>query len=218
MKASGLLILAEVGRLPSHTSGIINESMNDNNFTNMYEVESKVEITDKERNKILEIFKQSNFPSLGITPQNDFYTTAKKSSFGGYDIQRYREEGSKFIYTEKVWEKVDGQPIRRESEHELLKSEFISKVSAFPEALKITKDREWFTANHQGRDISITIDTVKFDHSPDTRYFIEAEIRVADKNEITPTKNLITSFLKEVLQKSEITEAPGMFTMAFERI
>ncbi len=192
--------------------------MNDNNFTNMYEVEMKVEITDKELQKLIEHFKQSNIPSLGITPQNDLYTTANKSTFGGYDIQRYREEGSKFIYTEKVWEMVDGQPIRRESEQELPKSEFISKISNFPKALRISKDREWFTANHQGRNISITIDTVKFDHSSHMRYFIEAEIRVADKNEIAATKNIIKSFLMEVLQKSEVVEAPGMFTMAFEKV
>lgn len=173
--------------------------MNDNNFINMYEVEMKVEITDTELKKLIEHFKQSNVPSLGVTPQNDFYTTANKSPFGGYDIQRYREEGSKFIFTEKVWEMIDGQPIRRESEHELSKSEFISKVSNFPKALRIVKDREWFTANHQGREISITIDTVKFDHSSDMRYFIEAEIRVADKNEIVATKNLIKTFIMEVL-------------------
>ncbi|MSR71139.1 MAG: hypothetical protein EXS50_00485 [Candidatus Taylorbacteria bacterium] len=165
----------------------------------MYEVEMKVEITDTELKKLIEHFKQSNVPSLGVTPQNDFYTTANKSPFGGYDIQRYREEGSKFIFTEKVWEMIDGQPIRRESEHELSKSEFISKVSNFPKALRIVKDREWFTANHQGREISITIDTVKFDHSSDMRYFIEAEIRVADKNEIVATKNLIKTFIMEVL-------------------
>lgn len=191
--------------------------MNENNFSNMYEVEMKVELTAKERDGLLELFKQRNFIFQGITPQKDYYTHATASTYGGYDIQRYRQEGSKFIYTEKIWEIANGQPIRRESEHELSESEFASKISAYPKALKIIKGREWFKANYQDRDISITIDTVKFDHSPTPRYFIEAEIRVADKKEIANTKNLIEGFLREILQKDEIRESPGMFAMAFEK-
>jgi len=49
------------------------------------------------------------------------------------------------------------------------------------------------------------------------RYFLEAKVDVKDKNDAMKTKNLIQSFLQEVLQRPEIVEAPGMFAMAFEK-
>ncbi len=41
--------------------------------------------------------------------------------------------------------------------------------------VKIKKDREWFGINHNGKDISVTIDSVRFDHSQSMRYFIECD-------------------------------------------
>jgi adenylate cyclase class IV len=152
-----------------------------------------------------------------MTPQNDYYIEAKESPYGGYNIKRYRDEGAKFIYTEKVWEKIKGQPARREEEHEVSMEEFASRVAEFPNAVKIKKDREWFAGNYKDKDISITIDSVKFDHSPEVRHFIETEIDIADKNNVAETKALIGQFLKELLGKSEIVEAPGMFSMAFNK-
>lgn len=183
----------------------------------MYEVESKVEITENERENIIEVFKEKNFPFKGTTPQNDFYVEANKSPYGGYDLKRYRDEGKKLIYTEKIWEMVDNAPVRKEIEHEVSKDEFASTIDQFPNAVKIKKQRDWFAASYQNTDVSITIDTVKFDHSPNIRYFIEAEIDVGDKKDVKKFKELIIEFLKELLKKSEIGEAPGMFTMAFER-
>ncbi len=183
----------------------------------MYEVESKVEITDKEKENLITLFKEKNFPFKGTTPQNDFYTEARESPHGSYDVKRYREEGDKFIYTEKIWEVVDNNPVRKETEHEVSKNEFASAIAQFPNAVKIKKQRDWFAANYQNTDISLTIDTVKFDHSPNTRYFIEAEIDVQDKKDVKKFKDIIIQFLKELLNKSEIIEAPGMFTMAFKK-
>jgi len=183
----------------------------------MYEIEYKVEITREEREKLLKLFKEKGFKLKRITPQNDFYTEAEKSSFGGYDFKRYRNEDGKFIFTEKVWEKVGGEPVRKESENELSKDEFESIISKFPKAIKIKKDREWFAGSYKGKDISVTIDTVKFDHSFGTRYFIEGEILSGDKSKVSELKGLIIEFLKESLNKKEIINAPNMFTMAFEK-
>lgn len=182
----------------------------------MYEVELKVELTEAERLQLLELFKERGFGFKCVTPQNDFYIEAKESQYRGFDLKRYRDENGKFIYTEKIWEMVGGEPIRKENEREVSKEEFDSAVAKFPNALIIKKDREWFYGLYEGREISITIDTVKFNHSPNVRYFIEAEITVEDKNEVMTTKELINKFLKSILGKSEIVESPGMFAMAFK--
>jgi adenylate cyclase class IV len=183
----------------------------------MYEVELKVEITAKERESLISLFKKSNFPFKGVTPQNDFYIEAKESPHGGYDLKRYREEGTRFIYTEKIWEMVGGQAARKENEFDVTKDEFESETARFPDAVKIKKQREWFGGAYQDMAISVTIDSVKFDHSPNMRYFIEAEIDVEDKNDVASTKDIIREFLKEFLRKPEIIEAPGMFAMAFKK-
>ncbi len=183
----------------------------------MYEVELKVEITDGERQDLISKFKTRDFSSEGITPQDDYYIQADKSPYGGYDLKRYRNEDGKFIYTEKIWEMVDGQPARKENEHEVARNEFDSQVKAFPNTVVIRKQREWFAGKMQDSDVSITIDTIKFDHSPAPRYFIEAEVDTDDKTKVKKIKENIREFLKELLGKSEIVEAPGMFAMAFEK-
>ena len=184
----------------------------------MYEIEIKVELTENEKQELIESFKRRNFTFKGITPQNDYYIEATESPYGGFNLKRYRNENSKFIYTEKVWELIEGQPFRKEDEYEASKEEFDSKIVEFPDALKIVKDREWFKGSYQYREISITIDSVKFDHSPVMRYFIEAEIDIPDKKDVVEAKELIANFLKEILDRQEIVESPGMFTMAFKKL
>ncbi len=183
----------------------------------MYEVELKVELTAQEKERLILLFKEKGFKFKGVTPQRDFYIEAVKSPLGGFNLKRYRDEANKLFYTEKVWEEIDGKSIRKESERAATAEEFSSQISDFPDSLKIEKDREWFAGNHEGRAISITIDSVKFDHSKGVRYFIEAEIGVTDKNEVMETKEFVRGFLKVLLGKVEIIESPGMFTMAFEK-
>lgn len=183
----------------------------------MYEVEIKVELTDAERQALISEAVSRGFASQGVTPQNDYYVEAVKSAHDiGYDIKRYRNEAGTYIYTRKVWEMLDGQPIRREDEHEVTQEEFDDAVAAHPDAVKIIKDREWFEGSHQGTPISLTIDSVKFDHSPALRYFVEAEISVADAGQVAATRQFLEDFLKEVLGREEIVVANGMFRMAFE--
>jgi adenylate cyclase class IV len=184
----------------------------------MYEVETKVELTLSEKQKLLEVFRAQNFAFRGMTPQNDFYIETKESPHGGFDLKRYRHEGDEYIYTEKVWELIEGRPFRKEDQHEVSKEQFESAVAEFPHALAIKKDRESFDGLYQETPISLTIDSVKFDHSPKTRYFLEAEILVEDKNAVVATKELIAEFLREILDKSEIVESPGMFTMGFKKL
>ncbi len=184
----------------------------------MYEVELKVELTAKEREKLITLFKEQGFLFKGVTPQNDFYIEATESSYGGFDLKRYRNEDGKFIYTEKIWESFDGQPIRRENEYEVTKEEFESETPKYPNAIKIKKDREWFTGVYEGIEISVTVDSVKFDHSQSMRYFIEAEIDVEKKEDVQKTKELIYDFLKKILNKFELIDSPGMFSMAFKKL
>jgi predicted adenylyl cyclase CyaB len=183
----------------------------------MYEVEFKVELNLAEKNKLIEQLKISGFEFKGLTPQNDYYIKASKSEYGGYDLLRYRNEADKYIYTEKIWEIIDDQKARKENEHEVTKTEFDSAVQQFPMAIKVIKDREWFVGEYNGKNISVTIDSVKFDHSPEMRYFVEAEIDVENSNEVAATKVLIQDFLKFILHKSELIDSPGMFMMAFEK-
>lgn len=184
----------------------------------MYEVELKVELTAKEKDALVISFKERKFVSKGITPQHDLYVEAVESPYGGFNIKRYRNETDTYIYTQKTWELIENQPIRREEERAVSQKDFESALVQFPNAIAIKKDREWFAASYKGREISVTIDTVKFNHSPNTRYFIEAEIGVEDKNEVLKTKAFIEEFLKEILGKNEIIDSPGMFTMAFKRL
>jgi adenylate cyclase class IV len=184
----------------------------------MYEIEIKVELSNNERLELIESFKKRNFVSKGVTPQNDYYVEAHESPYGAFDLKRYRNEDGKFIYTEKVWELINEKPFRREDEHEVSKEEFEAKIVEFPNALKIVKDREWFVGSYQDAEISITIDSVKFNHSPDMRYFIEAEIGVTDKEVVSKTRELIENFLKDILNREEIVESPGMFKMAFRKL
>ncbi|MCE9517385.1 CYTH domain-containing protein [Candidatus Nomurabacteria bacterium] len=184
----------------------------------MYEVEFKVELTEGEREALLIALKAHNFPFVKVTPQNDYYIQADKSPFAdGYDLKRYRDEGEKYIYTEKIWEMIDGLAVRKEIEHAVSKEEFTTAIAKAPQATKIKKDRHWFAGQSNSTKISITVDSVKFDHSPTMRYFIEAEVDIEDKAQVKATHAMIKEFLKELLDKPEVIEAPGMFTMAFEK-
>ena len=185
----------------------------------MYEVEWKVELSEKTREDYLKSLKEAGFVPKGMTPQNDFYIEAKASPYRGFDLKRYRQEGDEFIYTEKVWEMAGDVPARKESERNVSKEEFQTETAKYPAAIKVIKDREWFSGSFEGREISVTIDTVKFDHSPSTRYFTEAEIQVQDKNDVYEAKKLIKRFLMELLHMPQgIPEAPGMFMMAFKKL
>lgn len=184
-----------------------------------YEVEYKVELTEKEVADLRDLFKDRGFTAEGIDQQDDYYIEAKESTvYKGYDLKRYRNESGKIIYTEKTWEMVGETPARNESEHEATQEEFESEIAKYPEAVKIKKQREWFKGSSAALPhISITIDSVKFDHSPSMRYFIEAETNTADINQVKELKEKIVEFLKDILKKDEIIESPGMFTMAFKK-
>lgn len=179
----------------------------------MYEVEIKIELSESQKDTLVSTFKDRGYASKGNTPQNDYYIEAKPSPYGGLDLKRYRNEVGTFIYTEKVWELIDGKKFRKETEHTVSKEEFEKAVIDFPNAVKIIKNRAWF----DGGRMSLTIDSVKFDHSPSIRYFIEAEIGVTDKAELTKAKDEIKFFLQDILNTTALVEAPGMFTMAFEK-
>jgi adenylate cyclase class IV len=184
----------------------------------MYEIEYKVELTPEERMMLIALFNERGFPSDGIDQQNDFYIEAKDSPLGiGYDLKRYRDEEHAIFYTEKTWELAGNQPARKEIEREVSRDEFEAEVAKYPDAVKIQKQREWFAGKHKDLPVSITIDSVKFDHSPSMRYFIEAETNTTDLEKVKELKQHIVDFLKDILGKEEIIESPGMFTMAFKK-
>jgi adenylate cyclase class IV len=185
----------------------------------MYEVEIKVEISNDEKEALLVQLKNKKFVAKDVTLQKDFYIEAKKSEQGGYDLKRCRQQGSEFIYTEKVWEMHGTVPARKEMERILSEAEFKDIVSKYPRAIQINKEREWFAGNYKGKEISFTVDTVKFDHSSKIRYFVEAEIPVEERERVAETKAFLEQFLKEILPRTkEIVESPGMFSMAFNKL
>lgn len=185
----------------------------------MYEVEIKVEISAEKSLKLFDYFRKEGFSPAPAVMQNDYYIAAAKSPFGGWDVKRYREEGATAFYTEKVWETLESGRARREIEKEVSIEELRLRVAAHPDALKIQKLRRPFV-DHRGIDRKIHIDMnrVKFDHSPEMRYFIEAEIIAGSAEEVGPCKELVIAFLKEALRVSDLQESPGMFTMAFEKL
>ncbi|MEN9605058.1 MAG: hypothetical protein RJB39_743 [Candidatus Parcubacteria bacterium] len=185
----------------------------------MYEVECKVEITEAESKQFPNQCKEHNFQFKGSTAQHDVYIEATQSPHGGNDLKRYRNEDGRYVYTEKIWEKAqDGTLARRENEHEVTVEEFEREINKYPDAVTIKKERAWFKGNYNDEAISLTIDSVKFNHSPRMRYFVEAEIGVDDVEQVAETKGRIVGFLKVLLARTEIKESPGMFTMAFKQL
>ena len=186
-----------------------------------YEVEVKVELTKEERENLFSLFKEKGFEFRKTTPQKDFYIEVKESPFRGqggkYDYKRYREEGDTFLYTEKMWEKNGDHLVRQEKEHEVSKENFFRELKKFSGVTKLEKSRDWFGGEYAGKAVNITIDSVKFPHSRKERYFIEAEILVENKNEVKETREFLISFLKEILEKDEIIESPGMLTMTVKK-
>lgn len=183
----------------------------------MYEVEYKVEITKDEQDMLFALFNTQNFERKETVTQNDYYVEAVPSEHGGFNLKRYRDEGSKVVYAEKVWEVIDGQKVRKEVEHEVSREEFDRELVKYPSALKIIKDRNSFTGKLADKVMHIDMDDVKFDHSLQMRYFIEAEVLVEDKGEVNSTRDTLVAFLKESLSR-EIVESPGMFSMAFKKL
>lgn len=187
----------------------------------MYEIEIKVELSEAEKDILVSTLPAHGFNFVESTPQDDFYVEAKKSEFeaygGKYDLKRYRHDADSYIYTEKVWELIGGKATRREIEREVSKEEFDAVVASFPEASRVTKQRDWYKGEFDGQPISFTIDSAKFTHSPSMRYFIEAEIGVEHADETVAARDTVLRFLKKILNRSEIVESPGMFTMVFEK-
>lgn len=184
----------------------------------MYEVEYKVEITKEEKEGLDALFRKDGFVVYDAVTQNDYYIDVQESQFGGYDPKRYRDEGKNIFYTEKVWEEKNGIKARSEVEKEVSRGQFLEEIAKYPDALKIIKERQSYIGKYQNTKISVSIDSVKFDHSPSMRYFIEAEVLVENQEEIVIYKNLVVEFLKTTLNRNEIKEASGMFSMAFNKL
>jgi hypothetical protein len=189
----------------------------------MYETEIKVEITDAQLVLLLAACQARGFLDKGVVRQSDYYTKAVLSQHGtppAYDIERYRSEGHKFFYTKKDWDLAHGVPVRKEEEREVTKEELDKAVAEHPDLLKIVKDRHWFDAFFEGKDISLSIDSVKFDHSPAIRHFVEPEILVLDKAMVQKTRELLRRFIADLLgiSTAAVVEAPGMFAMAFKKL
>ena len=183
----------------------------------MYEVELKVEITAEEKEEVIASLKKSGFTERGSVAQIDCYVEAEKSPHGGYNLKRFRNEDGKIFYTQKTWEMENGELARKEEEREASQNEFDEKLKASSHPITIKKDRKSFEGSHNDTKIHIDMDTIKFDHSSDMRYFIETEIITTEKEEVKNIREFIREFLKQLLGKSELIEAPGMFTMAFEK-
>lgn len=185
----------------------------------MYEVETKVEITAEERDQLISLFKEKGFGFEGMIPQKDIYYESVKSPHGGFDLKRYRQEGDSYFHTQKAWEEVEGTLARKEDEHGVTKEEFEAETAKYPDAIKIMKERETYVGNYKEQEIILCIDSVKFDHSPSVRLFIESEVLVNDKAKVKEAQALGASFLAELLGRNDFPlDQPGMFTMAFKKL
>lgn len=186
----------------------------------MYETEVKVELTDEVLERVLGFFKEKQYADWGTVPQEDLYVEATPSPYGAFDIKRYRADGESFFYTEKVWEGEGETRVRKEVEREVSADEYLHAKTNLPAVVRIAKDRHSLTAIYRGRQISLSIDSVKFDHSPRVRHFFEAEIIVESRELVAETQKFIRQFIAEVLniQESDIIEAPGMFALAFKKL
>jgi adenylate cyclase class IV len=183
----------------------------------MYEVEYKVEISLEEQEALFALFESRNFLKKDSVLQNDYYIYIKESEHGGHDLKRYRDEGGKYFYTEKTWEDINGTKARKEIEREASLGEFTKEINKYPNALKIQKMRQSYVGTYKDKKIHIDMDNVKFDHSSDMRYFIETEILVENKEDVKNTKEFLVGFLKEILNREDVLESPGMVAMALKK-
>jgi adenylate cyclase class IV len=189
----------------------------------MYETEIKVEIPASQLEGLLATCRKRGFTDNDTALQRDYYTKAVQSSYGGpkaFDVERYRSESGHFFYTKKEWEVEHGTPARKEEEREITQSEFEVAIAKHSDALKIAKYRHSFGAFYEDRGISLSIDSVKFDHSPAVRHFVEPEILVAEKAMVPTTREFLRRFIADLLGISafEVIEAAGMFAMAFKKL
>ena len=184
----------------------------------MYEVEYKTEITLEEKRKLDALFRADGFVVKESVTQNDYYIEVTDSPFGGLDLKRYRDEGKNIFYTVKTYENAGGHKARKEIEKEVSRAEFLEEIKKYPNAVKIIKDRQSYLGKYQNMKLHVDMDSVKFDHSPNMRYFIEAEVLTEDQSEVRILKDMMKEFLKTSLGKDDIIESPGMFSMAFDKI
>ena len=182
----------------------------------MYEVELKTEISSDQKKKLKLALEDKGFKFGETVTLNDYYFEAKESIHGGYDLKRYRREGDKYFYTEKIWHKTGETLARKEDEHEVTKEEFEAEISKYTEAIKILKDRDYYKGKINEDIVTVVIDNVKFNHSKDMRYFFEAEVVVKDIEQVKEKKDFIRGFMSGLLGVSEFIDAPGMFTMAIK--
>ena len=184
----------------------------------MYEVEYKVEITKKERDELIELFEKEGFLKKPETFLKDYFPEVNKSEYGGFNPIRYRDEGVRVIYTKKTWEKFNNEKIRKEIEHEVSREDLEFVLAQNTDTFTIQKHRQSFSGKYDGLDIHIDMDRVKFDHSPGERYFIEAETMSENKENVEKLRKLMIEFIKKSLNKTELIESPGMFSMAYKKL
>lgn len=184
----------------------------------MYEVEFKVELSEAERDALEATLLARGFVAATTLALEDVYVEAADSPLGGYDLKRYRDEGSRVVYAEKIWEEVGSQMARREDEREATRDEMAAAVAACPSPVRIRKERRPLSGTWEGRALHVDMDTVQFDHSPGPRYFAEAEIVTPDAALAAPLKESVKRFLREALGREDLAEAWGMFTMALKKL
>ncbi len=183
----------------------------------MYEVEFKVEITEEEARELFAFFKKEGFVDHGVKSQSDHYTEVRFFPDGWYDFVRYRHEDNKYFCTEKIMEEFNGERIRKEIETEVAEEDFTNEVFANPNAISIEKNRRSFSGTWGDLQVHIDMDSVKFDHSENIRYFIEGETLTEDKEKVGYLRKEMENLLTRALGR-EIIEAPGMFKLAYEKL
>jgi hypothetical protein len=183
----------------------------------VYEVEFKAELTLAERDALAARLAAEGFAAGDPLSLVDTYVEATDSPHGGYDLRRYRDEGGRIIFAEKVWELVGGSLARREAEREASREEMVAAIAASANPVRIAKTRQPYSGRWGGRDLHVDVDTVQFDHSPGPRYFAEAEIVTPDGAGAPALKEELRGFLAGLLGRDELPEAWGMFTMALKK-
>ncbi len=179
-----------------------------------YEVEFKVEITEAEREALMDNLRQKGFSEEPEVSQDSVYVDTTESSKGGDGPERYRREGNRFFHTRKILEKVGNSMACREIQREISQSEYMDVVLKNPEAVRVPKQRNSFSGKYQGQNVHIDMDSVKFKHSPSIRFFVEAEIITNDEGRVEILEKFVQQTLKDLLGRSDLVRSPGIYGMA----
>lgn len=173
------------------------------------EAEVKYEINISEFEDVKSMLNSLGYRLLSSEQLIDYIVSHEKSSLGGFDLERIRQSGDKFIYTKKTWKEINGSKTRMEEEYAIDSQAAQNLIANYKPQLSMKKIRETYKTENLDA-ITVSFDFVKMDNKESI--FIECEklVGIAKAEE---ARKEIFDFMHQILKISKRDEAPGMISI-----